>query len=76
MAGCICNASCGGMHHVLQVDISQVAIQQMKEKHAGIPGLTYQLGDCRNMPEFMDCQFGSVIDKGGSVGLQIGHSLC
>lgn len=48
----------------LQVDISPVVIEMMREKHKDLPTLSYVIGDCRNMPEFPDCSFGSAIDKG------------
>lgn len=53
----------------LQTDISQVVIDQMKDKHAHMKRLSYHVSDCRNMPEFFDCQYGSAIDKGTVDGL-------
>jgi hypothetical protein len=47
-----------------QTDISTTLIQQLKAKHAHIPNLSYCVSDCRCMPEFKECSFGSVIDKG------------
>eukprot|EP00878_Enallax_costatus_P018491 GHUV01019466.1.p1 GENE.GHUV01019466.1~~GHUV01019466.1.p1 ORF type:complete len:169 (+),score=19.09 GHUV01019466.1:232-738(+) len=49
---------------VINTDISPVVIEQMQKRHAQYPNLTYLVSDCRNMPEFRDCQFGHVIDKG------------
>ncbi|KAG2436162.1 hypothetical protein HYH02_011666 [Chlamydomonas schloesseri] len=51
-------------YQVVNTDISEVVIEQMRKKHAEVPGLRYVVSDCRDMPEFLDCQFGSVIDKG------------
>eukprot|EP00198_Chlamydomonas_reinhardtii_P001902 XP_001691238.1 SAM-dependent methyltransferase [Chlamydomonas reinhardtii] len=51
-------------YQLVNTDISEVVINQMRKKHAGMPGLRYVVSDCRDMPEFLDCQFGSVIDKG------------
>lgn len=48
----------------MQTDISTVVIKQMKERHAKCSNLSYVVSDCRKMPEFRDCQFGHVIDKG------------
>ncbi|GFR52820.1 hypothetical protein Agub_g15443, partial [Astrephomene gubernaculifera] len=53
-----------GYTQVVNTDISEVVIQQMRSKHAHLPALSYRVSDCRKMPEFLDCQFGSVIDKG------------
>jgi hypothetical protein len=49
---------------MLQTDISKVVIAQMKERHAKYSNLTYVVSDCRDMPEFLDCQFRHVVDKG------------
>jgi hypothetical protein len=49
---------------ILQTDISKVVIAQLMERHAKYPNLSYVVSDCRDMPEFLDCQFGHVIDKG------------
>ncbi|GIM07323.1 hypothetical protein Vretimale_11477, partial [Volvox reticuliferus] len=51
-------------YQVVNTDISEVVIDQMRCKHKDVPNLRYVVSDCRNMPEFLDCQFGSVIDKG------------
>ncbi|GLC33489.1 hypothetical protein PLESTB_000080400 [Pleodorina starrii] len=51
-------------YQVVNTDISEVVIEQMRAKHKHIPNLRYVVSDCRSMPEFLDCQFGSVIDKG------------
>lgn len=48
----------------LQTDISEVVIKQMTQRHAQYSNMTYRVSDCRNMPEFMDCSFGHVLDKG------------
>ena len=36
----------------------------MEERHKHIPSLTYMVSDVTNMPQFSDCYFGSVLDKG------------
>ncbi|KAG2426368.1 hypothetical protein HXX76_013125 [Chlamydomonas incerta] len=51
-------------YQLVNTDISEVVIDQMRKKHADVTGLRYVVSDCREMPEFLDCQFGSVIDKG------------
>lgn len=50
----------------MQVDIAKNIIDKLTEQHKDIPGLTYAVGDCRDMPEYMDCQFGGVLDKGAA----------
>jgi uncharacterized alpha-E superfamily protein len=49
---------------LVQTDISKIVITQIKERHAKFANLTYVVSDCRDMPEFLDCQFGHVVDKG------------
>jgi hypothetical protein len=49
----------------MQTDISEVVIKQMTQRHAQYSNMTYRVSDCRCMPEFMDCSFGHVLDKGG-----------
>lgn len=61
---------------LLQTDISPVVINQMKERHAEYPNLIYLVSDCRNMPEFQDCQFGHVVDKGRAVDRREGCCHC
>lgn len=51
-------------YSIVNTDISEVIISKLKAAHGGRKGLTYFVSDCRCMPEFHDCQFGSVIDKG------------
>lgn len=53
-----------GYSNVVNLDISSVAIAHMAELHKGLHQLTYRVGDARSMPEFGDCSFGAVIDKG------------
>lgn len=36
----------------------------MQQRHAQYTNMTYRVSDCRDMPEFMDCSFGHVLDKG------------
>ncbi|GIL49254.1 hypothetical protein Vafri_5381 [Volvox africanus] len=58
------------MHHdgyreIVNVDYAPVCIQQLSELHAGLPGLSYEVADCRNMPQYIDASFGGgVLDKG------------
>jgi len=56
-----------------QTDISQVVIDHMRELHQQYSNMTYVVSDCRNMPEFLDCQFGSVLDKGKLRNCVNGH---
>ncbi|KXZ54523.1 hypothetical protein GPECTOR_4g588 [Gonium pectorale] len=51
-------------YQVTNTDISDVVIEQMRARHRDMPNLRYVVSDCRKMPEFLDCQFGSVLDKG------------
>jgi hypothetical protein len=53
-----------------QIDIAANIIAQLQEQHAGVPGLSYAVADCRDMPEFCDCQFGAVLDKGAAPGFE------
>eukprot|EP00983_Pelagomonas_calceolata_P016837 530032-Pelagomonas_calceolata.AAC.6 len=50
--------------HDVQVDISQVVLAQMQQKHHDLPNMEYVCADCRDMPCFRDCSFSSAIDKG------------
>lgn len=47
------------------MDIASNIIDKLKAEHAGVPGVTYAVADCRDMPQYMDCEFGGVLDKGG-----------
>ncbi|KAL2897573.1 EEF1A lysine methyltransferase 4 [Bienertia sinuspersici] len=53
-----------GYEEIMNVDISSVAIDMMKRKHAHIPQLKYMEMDVKDMSFFPDDSFGSVIDKG------------
>lgn len=48
---------------VVNVDISAVVIEQMRRMH-GAPGQSWEVADCRSMPQYADGSFGSVVDKG------------
>lgn len=48
---------------VLNVDISPVVIEQMRIMDQQ-EGQTWEVADCRSMPQYADASFGSVLDKG------------
>lgn len=48
---------------VVNVDISPVVIEQMRLMDQ-LPGQTWQVADCRSMPQYEDASFGTVLDKG------------
>lgn len=45
------------------MDISPVVIDQMRIMDQ-LPGQTWEVADCRCMPQYQDASFGSVLDKG------------
>ncbi|KAI8467759.1 MAG: hypothetical protein J3K34DRAFT_523470 [Monoraphidium minutum] len=49
---------------VVNVDIAPNVIERMAAQHADLPRLSYAVADCRDMPQFTDCSFGGVLDKG------------
>jgi len=53
-----------GYQDIVNIDISSVVIEQMKEKHKDIPQLTYMQLDVRDMSLFGDESFDCIIDKG------------
>ncbi|CAL4900561.1 unnamed protein product [Urochloa decumbens] len=53
-----------GYEDIVNIDISSVVIEQMREKHKEIPQLTYMQIDVRNMSFFGDESFGCILDKG------------
>ncbi|KAM0922002.1 hypothetical protein ACQ4PT_006473 [Festuca glaucescens] len=53
-----------GYEDIVNMDISSVVIEQMKEKHMDVPQLTYMQMDVRDMSLFADGSFDCVIDKG------------
>ncbi|KAM3403868.1 hypothetical protein ACQJBY_007145 [Aegilops geniculata] len=53
-----------GYQNIVNIDISSVVIEQMKEKHMDIPQLTYMQLDVRDMSFFGDGSFDCIIDKG------------
>lgn len=61
-----------GYEEIMNVDISSVAIDMMKRKHANIPQLKYMQMDVRDMSFFPDESFGTVIDKGTLDSLMCG----
>ncbi|KAL6843063.1 hypothetical protein ACP4OV_027137 [Aristida adscensionis] len=53
-----------GYDDIVNIDISSVVIEQMKEKHADVPQLTYMQMDVRDMSFFGNESFDCVLDKG------------
>ncbi|XP_062181091.1 uncharacterized protein LOC133885396 [Phragmites australis] len=53
-----------GYEDIVNIDISSVVIEQMREKHSDIPQLTYMQMDVRDMSFFGDESFDCVLDKG------------
>ncbi|GLC49733.1 hypothetical protein PLESTB_000280800 [Pleodorina starrii] len=53
-----------GWRHIINVDYSRVVVDHMSELHKGVRALEYRVADVRNMPEFVDCSFEGVLDKG------------
>ncbi|TVU19261.1 hypothetical protein EJB05_35400 [Eragrostis curvula] len=53
-----------GYQDIVNIDISSVVIEQMREKHAEIKQLTYMQMDVRDMSLFDDESFDCVLDKG------------
>ncbi|RLN27970.1 methyltransferase-like protein 13 [Panicum miliaceum] len=53
-----------GYKDIVNVDISSVVIEQMREKHKEIPQLTYMQMDVRDMNFFGDESFDCVLNKG------------
>ncbi|XP_037469645.1 EEF1A lysine methyltransferase 4-like isoform X3 [Triticum dicoccoides] len=53
-----------GYQNIVNIDISSVVIEQMKEKHTDIAQLTYMQLDVRDMSFFGDGSFDCIIDKG------------
>ncbi|GFR52603.1 hypothetical protein Agub_g15201, partial [Astrephomene gubernaculifera] len=67
------------MHHdgyrdIVNVDYAPSCIQQLAALHAGLPGLSYEVADCRTMPQYGDGSFGGVLDKGTLDALLCGDS--
>ena len=52
----------GQYHHLINMDLSDEAIKQMKETFVDVPGLEFHLMDVLNMP-FEDESFPYIIDK-------------
>ncbi|WIA36651.1 hypothetical protein OEZ86_007935 [Tetradesmus obliquus] len=65
--GCGNSGLSEGMVHdgyqVINVDISGVVIEQMR-RMSSLPGQSWEVADCRSMPQYSDASFGSVLDKG------------
>jgi len=52
-----------GYKDIVNIDISSVVIEQMREKHKEIPQLTYMQMDVRDMAFFGNESFDCVLDK-------------
>ncbi|KAJ4779438.1 S-adenosyl-L-methionine-dependent methyltransferases superfamily protein [Rhynchospora pubera] len=61
-----------GYTEIVNVDISSVVIDMMKQRHGHIPQLTYMEMDVRDMSLFSDTSFESVVDKGTLDALMCG----
>ncbi|EFJ43782.1 hypothetical protein VOLCADRAFT_65458, partial [Volvox carteri f. nagariensis] len=53
-----------GWRLIINIDYSRVVINHMADLHKGVRALEYRVADARHMPEFTDCSFEGVIDKG------------
>lgn len=53
---------CAALRSMISVDISEVVIRQMQQKH-GSKGMTFSRGDLLNL-EYSDGEFSCVLDKG------------
>jgi ubiquinone/menaquinone biosynthesis C-methylase UbiE len=65
MSHTLCRAAAGAWDRVqvVNVDISGVVIEQMR-RMSNLPGQSWEVADCRSMPQYADSSFGSVLDKG------------
>ncbi|PNH07189.1 Methyltransferase-like protein 13 [Tetrabaena socialis] len=63
-----------GYRDIVNVDYAPVCIQQLSALHAGVPGLSYEVADCRSMPQYGDASFGGLLDKGTLDALLCGES--
>ncbi|KAG2489370.1 hypothetical protein HYH03_012200 [Edaphochlamys debaryana] len=64
-----------GFRSIVNVDYAPACIQQLSALHADVPGLSYEVADCRSMPQFADGSFaGGVLDKGTLDALLCGES--
>ncbi|KAK9169826.1 hypothetical protein Syun_001966 [Stephania yunnanensis] len=63
-----------GYEDIVNIDISSVAINMMKKKHAHISQLQYMQMDVRDMSFFPDESFDNVMDKGTLDSLMCGTS--
>ncbi|KAG1655286.1 hypothetical protein FOA52_007982 [Chlamydomonas sp. UWO 241] len=64
----------GGFSSVTNIDISGIAIKKMRQLHAHISELRYQVADVRDMSEFPGRSFDAVIDKGTLDAIMCGGS--
>jgi ubiquinone/menaquinone biosynthesis C-methylase UbiE len=65
---------CDGYQDIVNIDISAVVIEAMREKYKDMPQLQYQRMDVRDMKAFKDGQFDTVLDKGMLDSLMCGAS--
>ncbi|XP_017221297.2 uncharacterized protein LOC108198027 [Daucus carota subsp. sativus] len=63
-----------GYEDVVNIDISSVAIETMRERNFNRPQLKYLKMDVRNMSVFQSDSFAAVIDKGTLDSLLCGHN--
>eukprot|EP00775_Hariotina_reticulata_P003183 gene3183-3461_t len=53
-----------GYSQITSIDYSPVAIERLQRQYPGHPGLHYAVADARCMPQYNDCSFGGILDKG------------
>ncbi len=63
-----------GYKEIVNVDYAPTCIEQLKELYPAVPGLSYEVADCRTMPQYGDGSFGGVLDKGTVDALLCGDS--
>ncbi|KAL1832636.1 hypothetical protein ACET3Z_002287 [Daucus carota] len=63
-----------GYEDVVNIDISSVAIETMRERYSNRPQMKYLKMDVRNMSAFQSDSFVAVIDKGTLDSLLCGHN--
>uniref|UniRef100_A0A8C5PAS9 EEF1A lysine methyltransferase 4 n=1 Tax=Leptobrachium leishanense TaxID=445787 RepID=A0A8C5PAS9_9ANUR len=61
-----------GVHPIVSIDYSTVCIEEMVEKHAGVPDMRWLVMDARQL-DFPDESFDLVIEKGTLDALMVGE---